>query len=151
MESDEYQVENDHGKVYNWFIRMDSKVESKIPKNVNWNAALIILFFILLAVNFARLFYNNFWWDECYSIFTAQLSISGIIDATIKIDSNPPFFYIILKGFCSVLGYHPFVYCFTSYFPYLVVMILCLTVVKKRFGLAPAAMVMLFASILEQP
>lgn len=150
MESDGCQDVNDHGKVYNWLIRMDSKVESKIPKNVNWNIVLIILFLVLLSINFARLFYNNFWWDECYSISTAHLSISEIIDATITIDSNPPGFYIILKGFCSILGYQPFVYCFTSYFPYMVIMILSLTVVKKRFGMAPAAMVMLFASMLEQ-
>lgn len=150
MESDECQ-NVDHGKVYNWFIETDSKVGSKIPKNINWNIALVVLFFALLSLNFARLFYNNFWWDECYSISTAHLSINEIIDATIKIDSNPPFYYIILKGFCSVLGYQPFVYGFTSFFPYLVIMILSITVVRKRFGIAPAAMVMLFASILEQP
>ena len=42
MESDGCQDVNDHGKVYNWLIRVDSKVESKIPKNVNWNIVLVV-------------------------------------------------------------------------------------------------------------
>lgn len=126
------------------------KTEPNRLKKVNWNLILVLLWASLIIVNFSRLFYNNFWVDECYTILTAQKPLDEIMNLTKYADANPPLYYILVKLFCEILGYNTFVYCFVSFIPYLILMILSLTFIRKNFGIDSAAVVMLFASILEQ-
>ena len=149
MNTCDTQDSYEHGKVYNGLMKAESFLDSHLPKNINWNCMFIFLWVFLIVLNATRLFYNIFWWDECYSILLSHEPIDVLMYETEYHDANPPLYYLLLKLFYTMVGIEPFVYNFVSFIPYFLSMAFIITVVKRRLGLAPAAILMLFASILE--
>lgn len=93
----------------------------------------IILACIFIGANFIRIFDNNFWIDELYSINLSHMSVSDLITAT-SFDVHPPLFYLILKAFSCVFGSHGWVFHLVPFISYLGCVIVCLTLVRKEFN-----------------
>lgn len=93
---------------------------------VIWAALLIIL-------HFTRIFDNNFWGDEYYSIHLIRMPLGKMLVATAH-DTHPPFYYLISKLFVAVLGDSGWVYHLMSFIPFVLMVIACLTIVRIDFG-----------------
>ena len=116
---------------------------------INWNVILVLYALLFISINATRLFYNNFWGDESYTILLSRESYSDLMYYTEYTDNHPPLHYLYVKFMCDLFGQDPFVYNLTSYIIYVLVIILSLTLVRKYFGIAAAAIVITLASILN--
>lgn len=102
----------------------------------------------LFFINFIRIFDCNFWLDETYSIDIVHLSLPDMIKTTAN-DVHPPLYYLILRVFCKIFGYHSYLYHFVSLIPYAIILVFSITKISKTFGKIPALFVITFASILN--
>ena len=123
-------------------------MDSRIPKNINWTIVLFVYASLLVVLNFTRLFYDNFWGDECYDIMLSRGTYENLMYMTEYHDNHPPLHYLYFKAMCDMFGQNPFVYNLTSYIPYLIMIILSVTIVRKDVGIQVAAVVVTLASIL---
>ena len=146
MEDTEQQVDTEN---VSGIMRLENRIGSLLPNSINWNVILIVYAVILIALNFSRLFYNNFWGDECYDIMLTRGTYENLMYMTEYHDNHPPLHYLYVKFMCDLLGQEPFVYNLTSFIPYLLLMIITLTFVRKHMGADAAAIVITFMSILE--
>lgn len=114
----------------------------------NGSRILIILYTIaLFLLNFIRIFDNNFWGDEAYTIRLAQMRLP-IMFAETAGDVHPPLYYILVKLTGGILGYRGTVFHFTSLIPYGIVLVLALTVLWKHFGKTTSLILVTLASLL---
>ncbi len=103
---------------------------------------------LLILLNFIRIFDNNFWGDEAFSIRLAGMSVSQMLQATAG-DVHPPLYYLILIAVCRLLGRAGWVYHLTSLIPYLLFCLFALTVLRERFGKMVVLLSITFASLLQ--
>ena len=107
---------------------------------------LICMSVCFLLFHFIRCFGNNFWCDDAFTANVVQKSVEEIIEIA-KTDAHTPFYYFIVKAFCEVFGYNDWTYQFSSYVPYLILMILTLTLVRKWFGIQTAMLMSIMLSV----
>lgn len=107
---------------------------------------LLLIALVVLILNSLRLFTNCFWFDETYSILLARKSFVEII---INNDVHPPLYYLILSTFIDVFGNWPFIYHLVSYIPYLLIVIVSITYVYRRYGVNTSIFTILFTSFLS--
>lgn len=103
---------------------------------------------ILFFLNFIRIFDNNFWLDEAFSINLAKMDLAGMIGATAA-DVHPPLYYAILMVMYRLFGDHGWVFHLTSIIPYAITMVLALSVIWKKFGKGSAFLMITFISIMR--
>lgn len=103
----------------------------------------VFLFFL----HFVRLFDNNFWADEAFTINLVHSNIFNIIKITAA-DVHPPLYYLIVKLFCEIFGYTGMVYHLVSFVPYVVLLCLGITVIWSWFGKETSIIFITFASLL---
>ncbi|MBO5336755.1 MAG: glycosyltransferase family 39 protein [Lachnospiraceae bacterium] len=115
-----------------------------------WRIAAIIYTVPLFLMNFIRIFDNNFWGDEAYTIKLAKMSFVDMLTATAN-DVHPPLYYILVMGAYRLLGEHGWVFHVVSMLPYLVVLIFIHTIVWKKFGKIPGLLMITFVSIMANP
>lgn len=108
---------------------------------------LIVYCLILIGLNIYRIFNNNFWGDEIWSIRLANLDIKYLVDATAN-DVHPPLYYLYVKLFVEILGNKGWVFHLSSVFPYILECICILTLIRKKFGNKCAAILFTFISLL---
>jgi hypothetical protein len=113
-----------------------------------WRTIITCYAAILFLLNFIRIFDNNFWGDEAFSIRLAQMKIVDAVQATAN-DVHPPLYYIFLIAACRMLGGHDWVYHAVSLLPYLFSLVFFLTIVYKEFGKTTSALLVTFSSILS--
>ena len=101
---------------------------------------------LLVLFNFMRIFDNDFWGDEAYSIALIRMPFKDMIAETAA-DVNPPLYYILLRLVVFIFGYHGWAFHLASFIPYLVVMIFVSVSVRKRFGIDSAFVFMTLASV----
>jgi uncharacterized membrane protein len=106
-----------------------------------------VYFCILFAVTFARIFDNSFWGDECFTIRLAKLSLSDMLYAT-AVDVHPPLYYILVQIGYRLLGNHGYVYHLVSVIPLLITLVLCETVMRKRYGASVSVLFATFSTLL---
>lgn len=87
----------------------------------------------LFLFNFVRIFDNNFWGDEAFSIRLAQMSVPEMLQATAE-DVHPPLYYLFV-----ILGYRCFGnvgwgYHLVSLLAYALLVAVAFFWVRKRFG-----------------
>ena len=99
----------------------------------------------MIGLHFFRLFYNIFWCDTAFSVNLIRLPIAEMIKATAS-DVNPPFYYIFGKIILFLLPEAPATYRATAFIPYVGILILALTYVRKHFGYASAIIIIAFSS-----
>lgn len=120
----------------------------KINVTLKIDAIFYIYAVILLGMNFARVFDNAFWGDEGYSIRLAKLGFSEMIKATAA-DVHPPLHYILLQILYKIFGNHGYTYHLAGFLPYVVIMVIACSVVRKDFGKIPSAILVTMASIMQ--
>lgn len=109
----------------------------------------IYLYTILLAgLNLIRIFDNNFWGDEAYSIRLSKMSFVEMLGETAQ-DVHPPLYYLILQIMCKIFGNSGIVYHFTSLIPYLIILAIAITLIWKRFGAEATILFVTMTSVLE--
>ena len=114
----------------------------------NGSRILTVLYtFALFFLNFIRIFDNNFWGDEAYTIRLAQMRLP-IMFAETAGDVHPPLYYILVKLTGGILGYRGTVFHFTSLIPYVIVLVLALTVLWNNFGKTTSLILVTLASLL---
>lgn len=101
---------------------------------------------ILFAINFIRIFDNNFWGDEAYSINIVKNSIPVIINAQAN-SSHPPLYFIILRIAYLLFGDHGYVYHAVSLIPLVIIIAVSLTTVNKLFGKGTSILLITMATL----
>lgn len=103
-----------------------------------------ILAALFVAITIIRCRFNNLWLDECLSVqFTkSPFGEIGGLDGC-----SPPLYYIYLKVFLKIFGRNTFAYHFASVVPYLIVVALTLTVIRKEFGTRTCSLFLILTSI----
>lgn len=102
--------------------------------------------FVLCLLNFIRCFDHDFWADEAWTIRLARMSIPEMIQET-ALDVHPPLYYLIVMFF-RLFGDNGFIYHFASFVPYLIILVVALTYVRKKYGTIAALTVITFSSLL---
>ena len=77
-------------------------MDSRIPKNINWTVVLFVYASLLVVLNFTRLFYDNFWGDECYDIMLSRGTYENLMYMTEYHDNHPPLHYLYFKAMYDV-------------------------------------------------
>lgn len=119
----------------------------KIHEFKYWRIVILVYAVVVFGLSFIRIFENNFWGDEGYTIKLAKMNISEMLAATAD-DVHPPLYYLIVQVFCRIFGFHHIVYHVVSLIPYVLILILCLSVIWKWFGKEAAAIMITFSSFL---
>ncbi|MBP5762196.1 MAG: glycosyltransferase family 39 protein [Lachnospiraceae bacterium] len=125
---------------------MDS---SNKPDNRIANGILFILLAVFTAVmiclHFVRINFNTFWVDTAFSVDLIRLPFMRMLEAT-SVNEHPPFYYIFGKAVMLILGDHPYAFRASAFIPYVLILVLTLTYVRKNFGYAPAFLIAGFSS-----
>lgn len=111
-------------------------------------AAIIIYLIVLFVINYVRIFDNNFWMDECYTILNTNGTFIETVKRAVTKDVHPPLYYLIFHLMRNAVGSNGTVYHFVSLIPLVVMLIVTLTVVRKEFGNSACIIFAAFASLL---
>lgn len=123
--------------------------DKKEKKTRNYWRLVVFFYAVILAIlNFIRIFDNNFWGDEAYTIRLSKLSFFEMIGETAA-DVHPPLYYAIVQIACRVFGYTGEVYHLVSLLPYLIILAVTLTIIWKRFGMHASIILITLCSLLE--
>ncbi len=120
----------------------------KLNIHVNANLILYVYSFVLVGMNLIRIFDNSFWGDEGYSIQLAQMSVSDMVSTTAG-DVHPPLYYLLAQALYHVLGNHGFTYHLSGLIPYIAIIIIACSVIKKYFGTLPAVVLVTMSSLMK--
>ena len=88
---------------------------------------------LLVVFTFARCFDNVLWGDEAFSAYLARSSFQDIVQITAK-DVHPPLYYFMTKIFVMIFGESGFILHFVSFIPYLAIIIISCTLIRKKYG-----------------
>ena len=113
-----------------------------------WRFFAIFYAVVLFSLNFIRIFDNNFWLDESFSINLAKMDFAGMIGATAA-DVHPPLYYAILMIMYRLFGDHGWVFHLTSIIPYAITMVFVLSVIWKKFGKGTVFLMITFISVMR--
>lgn len=95
---------------------------------------------VIIVLNVSLAFDNVVWGDEAFSGNTIyNTSLYGIFQKIYYWDSHPPLYYYWLRLVADILGYKTYVYHMASLIPFVVGIILALTVFRKNLGKIPVA------------
>ena len=109
---------------------------------------LIIYTAVLAVLNGVRIMDSTYWFDEIFSIKLINMTIPEMLRATAN-DVHPPLYYVILKVFCHFFSQSGPALHAASLLPYVIVLILALTVIRRRFGRSTAFLFVTFMSLLQ--
>ena len=106
---------------------------------------LIVFAAVMASFHFIRINYNVFWVDTAFSVDLIRLPFKEMLEAT-SVNEHPPFYYIFGKIVLTLFGDHPYAFRASAYIPYVLILVLALTYVRKNFGYAPAFLIAGFSS-----
>lgn len=99
-----------------------------IRRNITY---IIFLGFVIMLVGL--LFNDNVWFDETYTLALIRHGYGEMIDI-LKSDMHPPLYFVGLKFFCSIFGYHIVTTKLFSAIGFSMLLLLGCTHVKKDYG-----------------
>lgn len=108
-------------------------MERKLRIQIPWRIVAFVYAVMVFVMNFVRIFDENFWGDEGYSIILARMPLKDMFVGTAG-DVHPPLYYIFLMIGNRILGDFGWVYHLISIMPLFFILVFALTVVWKRFG-----------------
>ena len=108
---------------------------------------LYLLAILVAIMNFGLMFDNVLWGDEAYAAGLIRNDVSGIFQVLTLEENHPPLYYLWLKMFAELLGYEGWVYHFASYVPFIIGLIMAITLFRKRFGNLPATFFVLLSGM----
>ena len=118
------------------YLRNHVKVKflkTKVELNIPWRLLASFYGVILIGLHVIRIFDNNFWGDEAFSIRLAGKTFSEMFALTAA-DVHPPFYYMVLIVAYKLFGNHGWVYHMVSVIPLVILTVFALTILWKRFG-----------------
>ena len=111
-----------------------------------WKLIVSLYAVILFFMNFVRIFDNNFWGDEAFTVNLVKCSIPEIIEKTAA-DVHPPLYYLFVKLAYSILGNQGWAYHLVSLIPCAIILFFSLTVIWKKFGWPVSVILITFAGL----
>lgn len=121
---------------------------------VGWICRRIVFPFSLFALaawvaylNFGLIYDNVVWGDEAYTCNAIRHEMDGIFQILTQQENHPPLHFLWLKAFAELFGYEIPVYHFASYVPFVVGLLLAVTLLRKRYGNIPAAFFVVIAGL----
>lgn len=135
------------------FAKMDSlrgehlaATTKKLNKFRYWKLLVSLYAVILFFMNFVRIFDNNFWGDEAFTVNLVKYSIPEIIEKTAA-DVHPPLYYLFVKLVYTILGNLGWAYHLVSLIPCAIILFFSLTVIWKNFGWPVSVILITFAGL----
>ena len=110
-------------------------------------AAVLALAVLVVCLNFSMMFDRVLWGDEAFSANTASKSIGGILQVMYYWENHPPLYYYWLKLFGTLFGFSVPVFHLASLVPFVIGLVLALTVVRKHFGMLPATFFVMISGL----
>lgn len=110
-------------------------------------AVVLLLTIFVVCLNFSMMSDRVLWGDEAFSANTAKKSMSGILQVLYYWDNHPPLYYYWLKLFGTMLGFTIPVFHLASLVPFMMGIMLALTVIRKRFGMLSAAFFVMISGL----
>ena len=101
--------------------------------------AVYALALFVVVLNGVLVFDNVAWGDEAFSINTAQNTFGGILQILYYWDNHPPLHYFWLKIWGDIFGHTFPIYHLASLTPFVLSIVLVVTVFRKRLGNIPAS------------
>ena len=124
----------------------DSKVWSVFRKYIG-PVVVAALAILVVCLNFSMMSDRVLWGDEAFSANTAHKDVDGILQVLYYCDNHPPLYYYWLKLFGTLFGYKVPVFHLASLVPFVIGIVLALTVVRKHFGLLPATFFVMISGL----
>lgn len=122
------------------FIKKNKKV-------IIWTLV-IIYACVLFGMQFVRMFDNNFWGDEAYSIIIVRKKWLKMVKVTAA-DVHPPLYYSILMIGERLLPGVSWMYHFVTVLGYGIILVMGLTFIRKQLGNITALIFITMASVLD--
>jgi hypothetical protein len=122
-------------------IKKIANIDERIKK-----AVLVIYAAVCFLMNFIRIFDNAFWGDEGWSIKLINMNLHDMIQATAGAQ-QPPLYFMIAMLFCRIGGNSGPVYHFVSIIPYLILVILSITMIRRKFSYMASMIYLTFVSL----
>ena len=92
-----------------------------------------------------RLRLNVFWVDTAFSADLIRLPFVDMLKAT-SVNEHPPFYYIFGKMVIALFNDHPWSFRATAFIPFLGIIILAITYIRREFGYSAAFIMVAFSS-----
>ena len=124
----------------------DSRAWGILRKYIG-SVAVLALTVLVVCLNFSMMFDRVLWGDEAFSANTAAKSVGGILQVMYYWENHPPLYYYWLKLFGTLFGFRVPVFHLASLVPFVIGLILALTVVRKHFGMLPAAFFVMISGL----
>ena len=105
---------------------------------------------VLLRLNYWRIYDNTFWVDETWSIRLARMSLPDMIKKTAT-DMHPPLYYMLAMAMNRLLGDIGPAYHLSGLLPYVGILFLACTEIRREFGLGPAFLLVTMMSLMPEP
>lgn len=115
-------------------------------KKIDW--IIYVYAIILCALNFIRIFDNSFWGDEGFSIRLAKMTVPDMINSTAE-DVHPPLYYLFTQVLYHILGDNGATYHLSALLPYIIIIIISCTLIKKYFGNISTIVVITMSSLMK--
>ena len=136
-----------HEKLHSFLGRIsDSKAWAALRRYIG-PVAVLVLTALIVGLNFSMMSDRVLWGDEAFSANTAHKSIGGILQVMYYWDNHPPLYYYWLKLFGTLFGFSVPVFHLASLVPFLIGIVLALTVIRKHFGILPATFFIMISGL----
>lgn len=122
------------------------KEKTKINKKTIIYILCCIYVLVLFTMHLARIFDNNFWGDEAFSIIIVRKSWFKMIRATAR-DVHPPLYYSILMIGERLLPGCAWMYHLVSVIAYGIMIVVAMTLIQKKYGMPVALLFVTMASL----
>lgn len=124
----------------------------KPRKLLRWAGFLVLVLWTLalLRLNYWRIYDNTFWVDETWSIRLARMTLPDMVKKTAT-DMHPPLFYMLAMALNRLLGDNGPAYHLSALIPYMGILFLACTEVRREFGLGPAFLLVSVMSLMPEP
>lgn len=137
----------------NFTGRMTERLSGGNPKKLlRWAGflALLVWTLALLRLNYWRIYDNTFWLDENWSIRLARMTLPDMIRKTAT-DMHPPLYYMLAMAMNRLLGDNGPAYHLSALIPYMGILVLACTEVRRELGLGPAVLLVTMMSLMPEP
>ena len=111
---------------------------------------LVVWALALLRLNYWRIYDNTFWVDETWSIRLARMTLPDMVKKTAT-DMHPPLFYMLAMALNRLLGDNGPAYHLSALIPYMGILLLACTEIRRQFGLGPAFLLVTMMSLMPEP
>ena len=124
----------------------------KPRKMLGWAGLLVLALWALalLRLNYWRIYDNTFWVDETWSIRLARMTLPDMVKKTAT-DMHPPLFYMLAMALNRLLGDNGPAYHLSALIPYMGILFLACTEIRRQFGLGPAFLLVTVMSMMPEP